>query len=96
MVWANGVANSISEGGIFIRDLKIDVYGKRLASDTLFAIKTKSLTVKFSPIRFIQNTKNYIQGHFLDTCDNTLFNTLLIHCLIIDTWRFILDDFLLT
>ena len=29
-----------------IRDLKIDVYGKRLTSDTLFAIKTKSLTVK--------------------------------------------------
>ena len=28
------------------RDLKIVVYGKRLTSDTLFAIKTKSLTVK--------------------------------------------------
>ena len=27
-------------------DLKIDVYGKQLASDTLLAIKTKSLTVK--------------------------------------------------
>ena len=29
-----------------IRDLKIVVYGKRLTSDTLFAIKIKSLTVK--------------------------------------------------
>ena len=28
------------------RDLKIDVYGKRLTSDTLLAIKTKSLIVK--------------------------------------------------
>ena len=28
------------------RDLKIVLYGKRLTSDTLFAIKTKSLTVK--------------------------------------------------
>ena len=28
-----------------IRDFKIDVYGKRLTSDILFAIKTKSLTV---------------------------------------------------
>ena len=28
-----------------IRDLKINVYGKRLTSDTLFAIKAKSLTV---------------------------------------------------
>ena len=28
-----------------IRDFKIDVYGKRLTSDSLFAIKTKSLTV---------------------------------------------------
>ena len=62
---ANGVASSISEGSIFIRDLRIDVYGKRLTSDTLFAIKTKSLTVKFLPIRFIQNTENYIQGHFV-------------------------------
>ena len=31
---------------ISIRDLKIVVYGKRLTSDTLFATKTKSLTVK--------------------------------------------------
>ena len=29
-----------------IRDLKINVYGKRLTSDTLFAIKAKSLTVR--------------------------------------------------
>ena len=29
-----------------IRDLKIDVYAKRLTSNTLFAIKTKSLTMK--------------------------------------------------
>ena len=29
-----------------IRDLKIVVYSKRLTSETLFAIKTKSLTVK--------------------------------------------------
>ena len=29
------------------RDLKTDVYSKRLTSDTLFAIKTKSLIVKY-------------------------------------------------
>ena len=33
-------------GHINIRDLKIDVYGKRLTSDTLFAITTKCLTMK--------------------------------------------------
>ena len=32
--------------GVDIRDLKIVVYGKRLTSDTLFAIKAKSLNVK--------------------------------------------------
>ena len=34
-----------------IRDLKIVVYGKRLTSDTLLAIKTKSLTVKYITYR---------------------------------------------
>ena len=37
---------SDSQDSIINRDLKIVVYGKRLTSDTLFAIKTKSLTVK--------------------------------------------------
>ena len=34
-----------------IRDLKIVFYGKRLTSDTLLAIKTKSLTVKYVTYR---------------------------------------------
>ena len=34
-----------------IRDLKIVVYGKRLTSDTLLAIKIKSLTVKYITYR---------------------------------------------
>ena len=64
-----------------IRDLKIDVYGKRLTSDTLFAIKTKSLTVKCFTYRI------YSKYRKLHT--ETL-------CLIIETWRLILNDFLLT
>ena len=40
------VDGSIIGRGKFNRHLKIAVYGKRLTSDTLFAVKTKPLTVK--------------------------------------------------
>ena len=63
------------------RDLKIVVYGKRLTSDTLFAIKTKSLTVKCFTYRiYLKYRKLRIQ---------TL-------CLTTETWRLIQSDFLLT
>ena len=51
----------------FDRDLKIVVvYGKRLTSDTLFAIKANSLTVKCFTYRIYLN---YRQRHI-----DTLFN----------------------
>ena len=56
------------------RDLKIDVYGIRLTSDTLFAIKTKSLTVECFTYRI------YSKYRKLHT--ETL-------CLTIETWRLI-------
>ena len=56
------------------RDLKIVVYGKRLTSDTLFAIKTKSLTVKCFTYRiYLKYRKLRIQ---------TL-------CLITETWAYV-------
>ena len=46
------------------RDLKIDVYGERLTSDPLFAIKKIMDREMFYPLvlplRFIQNTVNYV------------------------------------
>ena len=48
-----------------IKDLKIDVYGKRLTSDPLFAIKTKSLTVKCFTYRiYSKYRKLNTQRHF--------------------------------
>ena len=60
------------------RDLKIVVYGKRLTSDTLFAIKTKSLTVKCFAYR--------IYSKYRKLRIQTL-------CLTTETWRLILNDF---
>ena len=61
-----------------IRDLKIAVYGKLLILNTLFAIKTKSLTVKCFTY------KNYSKYRKRRT--ETL-------CLATETWRLIFDDF---
>ena len=56
------------------RDLKVVVYRKRLTSDTLFAIKTNSLTVKYFTYRiYLKYRKLRIQ---------TL-------CLTTETWRLI-------
>ena len=63
------------------RDLKIVVNGKRLTSDTLFAIKTKSLAMK--DITY----KIYSKYRKLRTET---------HCLTTETWRLILNNFLLT
>ena len=62
------------------RDLKIVVYGKRLTSDTLLAIKTKSLTVKYITYR--------IYSKYRKLRIETL-------CLTTETWRLILNDFVL-
>ena len=62
------------------RDFKIVVYGKRLTSDTLLAIKTKSLTVKYITYR---NYSNYRKLHIATPCLTT------------ETWRLILNDFVL-
>ena len=64
-----------------IRDLKIVVYGKRLTSDTLFTIKTKSLTGKCITYRI------YSKYQKLRTETP---------CLSTEIWRLILNDFLLT
>ena len=64
-----------------IRDLKIVVYGKRLTSDTLFAIKTKSLTGKCITYR--------IYSKYRKLCTET-------PCLSTEIWQLILNDFLLT
>ena len=62
------------------RDLKIVVYGKRLTSDTLLAIKAKSLTVKYITYRiYSKYRKLRIETPFLTT----------------ETWRLILNDFVL-
>ena len=63
------------------RDLKIIVYGKRLTSDTLFAIKTKSVTVKCITYRIYSKYRKLR----IET-----------PCLTTETWRLILNDFLLT
>ena len=41
-----------------IRDFKIDVYGKRLTSDSLFVIKTKSLTVLLYCYDYIKSNRS--------------------------------------
>ena len=64
-----------------IRDLKIVVYGKRLTSDTLVAIKAKSLTMKCITYKI------YSKYGKLRTETP---------CLTTETWRLILNDFLLT
>ena len=64
-----------------IRDLKIVVYSKRLTSDTLFAIKTKSLTMK------------YITYRIYSTYRKLSMET---PCLTTETWRLTLNDFLIT
>ena len=66
---------------IYIRDLKIVVYGKRLTSDTLYAKKTKSLTVKCFTCRIYSKYRKLR----IET-----------PCLTTETWRLILNDFLLT
>ena len=63
-----------------IRGLKIVVYGKRLTSDTLFAIKTKSLTAKCITYKICSK---YRKLRIETTCLTT------------ETWRLILNDFLL-
>ena len=63
------------------RDLKIVVYGKRLTSDTLFAIKTKSLTVKCFTYRIYSK---YLKLRIETPCLST------------ETWRLMLNDFLFT
>ena len=60
------------------RDVKIDVYGKRLTSDTLFAIKTISLTVKC----FIYRIYSKKRKHRTETLRLTTV-----------TWWLILNDF---
>ena len=65
-----------------IRDLKIVVYDKRLTSDTLLAIKTKSLTVKYITYRVYSKYRK-------------LRIDLETPCLTTETWRLILNDFLL-
>ena len=63
-----------------IRDHKIVVCGKRLTSDTLLAIKTKSLTVKYVTYRiYSQYRKLHVETP----------------CLTTETWRLILNDFVL-
>ena len=64
-----------------IGDLKIVVYGKWLTSETLFAIKTKSLTVKCITYRIYSKYRKLR----IET-----------PCLTTETWRLILNDFLLT
>ena len=64
-----------------IRDLKIVVYSKRLTSDTLFAIKTKSLAVKCITYRIYSKYRKLS----MET-----------PCLTTETWRLILNDFLIT
>ena len=62
------------------RDLEIVVYGKCLTSDTLLAIKTKSLTVKYITYRiYLKYRKLRIETP----------------CLTTETWRLILNDFVL-
>ena len=51
-----------------IRDFKIVVYSKRLTSDTLFAIKTKSLTMKYITYRIYSKYRKLIKY------GDTLFN----------------------
>ena len=63
-----------------IRDLKIVVYGKRLTSDTLLAINTKSLTVKYITYRIYSKYRKLR----VET-----------PCLTTETWRLILNDFVL-
>ena len=67
---------------VHIRDLKIVVYDKRLTSDTLLAIKTKSLTVKYITYRVYSKYRK-------------LRIDLETPCLTTETWRLILNDFLL-
>ena len=64
-----------------IRDLKIVVYSKRLTSDTLFAINAKSLTMKCITYRIYSKYRKLS----MDT-----------PCLTTETWRLILNDFLIT
>ena len=71
-----------SRGGLAIRDLKIVVYGKRLTSDTLYAIKTKSLSLTVKCIT------HKICSKYRKLCIETT-------CLTTETWRLILNDFLL-
>ena len=66
---------------IFPLDLKIVVYGKRLTSNTLFAIKTKSLTVKC------------ITYGIYSKCRKLRIDA---PCLTTETWRLMSNDFLLT
>ena len=60
----------------YSRDLEIVVYGKRLTSDTLLAIKTKLLTVKYIIYRIYSKFRKL---HIETTC---LITT--------ETWRLIL------
>ena len=62
------------------RDLKIFVYGKRLTSDTLLAIKLKSLTVEYITYRIYLT---YRKLRIETPCSTT------------ETWRLILNDFML-
>ena len=62
------------------RDLKVVVYGKRLTSDTLFAIKTKSLAMKGITYKIYSKYRKLR----IET-----------PCLTTETWRLILNDFVL-
>ena len=71
---------SVSWRKIYIRDLKIVVYGKQLTSDTLLGIKTKSLTVKYITYRIYSKYRKL---------------RIKTPCLITETWPLILNDFVL-
>ena len=76
--WKSCTSRNLNREMRKIRDLKIDVYGKRLTSHTLFAIKTKLLTVKcFTYTIYSKERKRRTE---------TL-------CLTTETWRLILNDF---
>ena len=71
---------SVSRDVAYNRDLKIVFYGKRLTSDTLLAIKTKLLTVKYITYRICSKYRKLR----IET-----------PCLTTGTWRLILNDFVL-
>ena len=65
--WKSCTSRNLNREMRKIRNLiKINVYGKRLTSHTLFAIKTKLLTVKcFTYTIYSKERVNVVQRHFV-------------------------------